>query len=111
MVRWVELGGGMVAAVFGVVVAAVMAAFGAYAWAVVLVGLGGLGAGLGAYQHSFGREGPWLGLLWASALLLVVMTVLAIFSVGIFLLPGTVAALVAAGAGTRRSSAGGAAAG
>ncbi len=111
MARWVELVSGVLAALVAVTVAAAMVALGAYAWAVVLVGLGGLGAGIGAYQHSLGREGPWLVLLWVSALVLVVMTVLAVFSVGIFLLPGTLAALVAAGVGTWRSATGGAAAG
>jgi hypothetical protein len=77
----------------------------------VLVGLGGLGTGAAAYQHARDREGPWLALLWAAALLLVVMTVLGIFSIGIFLLPGTLAALLAAGVGTWRASRGGAATG
>jgi hypothetical protein len=104
--RTIELVAGVFAAVVGVAVAAVMSALGAHAWAVVLVGLGGLGAGIAAYQRSRGQEGPWLALLWASALLLVVMTVLAIFSVGIFLLPGTLAALIAAGVATWRSLSG-----
>lgn len=103
MGQWIEVVAGVVAALVGVVVAAVAAGLGASAWAVVVIGLSGLGAGTGAYQHISHQRGPWLTVLWVSALGLLVMTVLAVFSVGIFLLPGTLAAIVAAVTGTWRS--------
>jgi hypothetical protein len=101
--RAVEFGSGIVAAVVAVIVAAVAVALGG-AGAGIVIALGGIGAGVAAYQHSQGHEGPWRGLLWGSALLLLVMTVLGVFSIGLFLLPGTLAALTAAGVATWRSS-------
>ncbi|GEM_PF-3040692 len=103
MGRLIEVVAGVVAALVGVVVAAVAAGLGAYAWAVAVIGLSGLGAGIGAYQHIFHHSGPWLTVLWVSALGLLVMTVLTVFSVGIFLRPGTLAAIVTAVTGTWRS--------
>jgi len=105
MARWVEVVGGVFAALVGVVVAVVMGTLGAYWWAVALSGLSGLGAGIGAYQHgAYGRR-QGLALLWISSLGLIIMTVLGVFSIGIFLLTGTLAALVAAVVGTWRSTA------
>ncbi len=95
------------AALIGVAVAVAMVALGAYFWAVALVVLSGLGAGIGAYQHAVNRSRQWLTVLWVSSLGLAGMTVLAVFSVGVFLLPGALAALVAAGTGTWRSATGG----
>lgn len=103
MGQWIEVVASVVAALVGVAVAAVAAGLGAYAWAVAVIGLSGLGAGVGAYQHISHHRGPWLAILWASTLGLLVMTVLTVFSVGIFLLPGTLAAIVAAITGTWRS--------
>lgn len=106
MARSVELGGGFIAALFGVAIAAVIVALGGAWWAAAMAGLGGLGSGYAAYQHTRDREGPWVAWLWGSALLLVAITVLGVFSIGLFLLPGTLAALVAAGVGSWRLTAG-----
>ena len=110
MARWIELIAGVLAAVIGLVIAGVGVALGG-ALAGALIGLGGLGAGIGAYQHALRANDTGLTVLWVSALLLVVMTLLAVFSLGLFLLPGTVSALVAAGVGFWRSRGGRAAAG
>jgi hypothetical protein len=107
MARWVEVVGGAVAAVVALVMAGVAGSLGAYWWAVALIGLSGLGAGIGAYLHvAYGRR-QGVTILWVSSLGLIIMTVLGVFSIGIFLLPGTLAALVAAAAGTKRLAAGG----
>ncbi|MDO8670810.1 MAG: hypothetical protein Q7O66_05190, partial [Dehalococcoidia bacterium] len=63
MVCPVKLYGGVLAAIIGLTVAAMILAFGGAVWAVILVGLSGLGTGLGAYRHSLGRGKRWLGLL------------------------------------------------
>lgn len=104
MARWVELIGGVVAALVALVLAGVAGSLGAYWWAVVLIGLSGLGAGVGAYLHVAVGRRQGVALLWISSIGLVVMTALAIFSIGIFLFPGALAAIVAAIVGTRRSS-------
>lgn len=108
MARWVELAGGAVATLVALVMAGVAISLGAYWWAVAVIGLSGIGAGLGAYLHVVYSR-PWgVALLWASAVGLIVMTALAIFSIGTFLLPAALAAIVAAVAGTRRLTDGGA---
>ena len=66
-----------------------------------LVALGGLGAACGAYLHAGRTLAAAPGLLWLAAALLVGLTVAAMFSVGVFLLPGAVLAVVAAVAGAR----------
>lgn len=108
MARWpeVELAGGALAAIVGMAVAVTMLALGAHFWAVGLAGLSAVGAGTGAYMHAVRRKGEWPTVLWVSSLGLVVMTVLGVFSIGVFLLPRTLAALVAAGIETWRSTAG-----
>lgn len=106
MAQWIEIVGGAVATLVGVAVAGVMMSLGAYFWAVAITGLGGIGAGAGVYLHVVDHRQPGLALLWLSWLGLAVMTVLGAFSVGVFILPGTLAALIAAVAGTVRSTAG-----
>jgi hypothetical protein len=66
-----------------------------------LVILGGLGTACGAYLHAGRLITAALGLLWLAAALLVALTMAAIFSVGVFLLPGAILAVVAAIAGAR----------
>jgi hypothetical protein len=101
MNRSIEAVGGAVAAIVALVVAVAASSLGAYWWALALIGASGLAAGVGAYLHlAHGRpEGVTLLLFAAGAL--IVMTVLAIFSVGIFLLPAAVAASAGAVAGRR----------
>lgn len=89
--------------VVGLIVTGVVVGLGGAAWAAVLLTLSALGAGVGAYLHATYGDAYWLALLWAATAGLIVMTVLAVFSVGIFILPGAVAALVAAIAGSVRS--------
>ncbi len=108
MARWVELVGGAVAAVVALVMAGVAISLGAYWWAVTVIGLSGIGAGLGASLHVVYGKRQGVTLLWVSSVGLIVMTALAILSIGIFLLPSAIAAIVAAVAGTRRLTAGGA---
>ncbi|MCL4535284.1 MAG: hypothetical protein M1401_13615 [Chloroflexi bacterium] len=106
MARRVELAGGGLAAVIGLAVGILILALGGAGWAFALAALSGLGAGVGAYRHASGGGANWLALLWASAAGLTVLTILAIFSVGILLVPGAVAALVAAVVGSSRSVSG-----
>ncbi len=103
MARWVEPAAGAIAALVSVAVAASMLHLGAYAWAAAVVGLSGVGAGVGTLLDIVHRRGPWLAITWASAAALMAMTALAVLSVGLFLLPGTMAAFIAAATGTLRS--------
>ncbi len=107
MARWMEVVGGAVAALVALVIAGVAGFLGAYWWAVALIGLSGLAAPIGAYLHVAYDRRQGVALLWVSSAGLVVMTVLTIFSIGVFLFPGALAAIVGAMAGTRRSAAGG----
>jgi hypothetical protein len=104
MERWLEVAGGALATVVALVVAVVAASLGAYWWALVLIGAGGLAAGLGAYLHISYDRPEGVSLLLVGAAVLIVMSVLAIFSVGILLLPAALAASIAAIAARRRSS-------
>lgn len=90
------------AAIVALVVAAAASSLGAHWWALALIGVSGLAAGVGAYLHlAYGRpEG--VTLLLSAAGSLIIMTVLAIFSVGIFLLPAALAASAGAVAARRR---------
>ena len=105
MAQWIEVAGGALAALIGVAVAGAMISLGAYFWAVAITGLGGIGAGVGVYLHVVDHRQQGLTILWISWLGLAVMTVLGAFSVGVFILPGMLAALIAAIAGTWRSTA------
>lgn len=107
MARWIEVVSGAVAAVAALVVAGAASSLGASWWAVALIGVSGLAAVIGAYLHvAYGRREGVILLLVAAAGL-VVMTVLAMFSIGIFLLPAALAAAAGAVAATRRSAEGG----
>lgn len=100
--RLIEALGGAVAAIVALVVAAAASSLGAHWWALALIGVSGLAAGVGAYLHlAYGRpEGVTLLLFAAGGL--ITMTVLAVLSVGIFLLPAALAASVGAVAARRR---------
>lgn len=102
MNRSIEAVGGALATIVALVVAAAASSLGAYWWALALIGVSGLAAGVGAYLHlAYDRpEGVTL-LLFATGGL-IVMTVLAILSVGIFLLPAALAASAGAVAARRR---------
>ena len=66
---------------------------GAFLWAVALIAAGAIGVGLGALEHSRGAGEAWLRLLWFSSLLLLVLAVVAGFSIGLYLLPAVALAL------------------
>jgi len=51
---------------------------------------------LGAVFHSLSGRGAWNGVLWTGAVLLLASSILGGFSIGFFLLPGALLALVAA---------------
>ncbi|MHB1134845.1 MAG: hypothetical protein ACYC4L_20940 [Chloroflexota bacterium] len=85
-----------VATAIGLLVAGASAALGAVWWFVLLVTLGALGVGLAAQQHYRRRAQGWLQLLWLSALALLVASIISGFSVGLFLLPAALCALIAA---------------
>ena len=109
MARWVEVVGGVVATIVALVMAGVLGSLGAYWWAIALIGLSGLAAAIGAYLHvAYGRREGVI-LLWVSSAGLTVMTLLGLFGISIvvFLFPGSLAAVVGAIAGTRRSAVGG----
>ncbi len=69
-----------------------------------LIGLGGPSAALGAYLHAARAIGAALGLLWLAAGLLL-LAIVGLFSIGIFILPGALLAVVAAVAGTHAQAA------
>jgi hypothetical protein len=85
-----------VATVIALLVAGASAALGAVWWFVLLVTLGALGVGLAAQQSYRRRAEGWLQVLWLSALALLVASFISGFSVGLFLLPAALCALVAA---------------
>lgn len=62
--------------------------------------LSAVGAAAGAYHHSHWGGRGWLILLWACAVVLLVWTVLGVFSIGPILFPAALLALVAAVAGS-----------
>ena len=62
-----------------------------------------LGVAVGGYLHHQ-RGGAWPAVLWTSTLLLVVGTILSGFSVGAFLVPAALLALLAAVIGTSSSA-------
>jgi hypothetical protein len=73
-----------------------------------LIAASALSVGIGAYQHSTYQHSVrasenWLRLLWISSLVLFVMAVLGIFSIGLFLLPAVILAMVASVTGDIRS--------
>lgn len=70
-----------------------------------LIGLGGPSAALGAYLHAARAIGAALGLLWLAAGLLLLLAIAGLFSIGIFILPGALLAVVAAVAGTHAQAA------
>ena len=102
MARWAVLAAGSAAAIVGVAVAAEMLRLGAYDWAASIVGLSGIGAGVGTFQDVARRRGPWLVVLWVSTAGLLVTAMLAILTVGPFLMVAAMAAFAAATSQTLR---------
>jgi hypothetical protein len=51
---------------------------------------------LGALGHSLSGSGAWRAVLWTGAALLLTSSILGLLSIGVFLLPGALLALVAA---------------
>jgi hypothetical protein len=54
---------------------------------------------VGAARHSRGHGGPWLAILATGTLMLVLGTILSLFSIGLLLVPALLAALVALAGG------------
>lgn len=59
-----------------------------------------LGIGISAWLHSTQRQVAWLVLLWVASVLTLAITILGILSIGIFIAPAALLALIAAGIGT-----------
>lgn len=106
MGRPVELIGGGLAAGVGLSASGIVVLIEGAVWAVVLLTLSGLGAGLGAFRHVLYGETFALALLWASAVTLTTLTFVALSSIGLIVLPGAIAATAAAVAGASRHTAG-----
>jgi hypothetical protein len=104
MFRWVEFASGVLAALIGVVVALLAQSLGAAFWAVGLLFVMPVAVGIGAYQHAWHHREVWLRVLWVSSLLLLCMTFLTMFTVGVYLLPAALLALVASILGSVRSA-------
>jgi hypothetical protein len=102
MSHWIELASGLLAAVIGIAVALLALSLGAAFWAVGLLFLVAIGVGIGAYQHTRNQRAAWVRVLWISSLLLLCMTFLTMFTIGVYLMPAALLALLASITGSIR---------
>jgi hypothetical protein len=101
--RVLELAAGVLAVVAGLCSLYLVPMAGLHPLGIVVVALGALyllGIGMGAYLHAAFDAAFGLGILWACALSMTVVSLVGMPTIGPLLLPAALAALAAAAAGS-----------